>query len=113
MASITAVDQRSAISDNAAAISAAGCPDRRPDSPVTVLRFKTAERLLHWAIAIPFLGCFLSALVLLVVYNPDPTRAYRSFFAWMHRGSAIALFVCPSLVLLGSIRHWGILLYNL
>jgi len=94
-------------------LSAAHCPEERHVSRVTVLRFGTAERLLHWAIALPFLGCFVSATVLVAVYNPDPSRAYRIYFAWMHRGSAIALFVCPALVLLGSVRHWRLLFYNI
>lgn len=86
----------------------------------TILRFVTTERLLHWAIAIPFLGCFVSAVVLVLVYNPvlvahnpDPTRAYRHLFAWMHRACGAGLFLCPSLVLLSSLRHWHIHLYNI
>jgi formate dehydrogenase subunit gamma len=89
------------------------CADRLPASPDTIRRFVTAERLLHWAIAIPFLGCFVSAVVLVAVYNPDPTRAYRYFFAWMHRACGTGLVVCPSLVLLATMRrHWHIHLYN-
>jgi formate dehydrogenase subunit gamma len=89
------------------------CSARASTLPDTILRFKATERLLHWAIAIPFLGCFTSAMVLVVVYNPDPTRAYRLVFAWMHRGCAAALIVCPSLVLLASVRRWHIHLYNI
>ena len=88
------------------------CADGWPASPDTIRRFVTAERLLHWAIAIPFLGCFVSAMVLVVVYNPDPTRPYRYLFAWMHRVCGTGLVVCPSLVLLATVRHWHIHLYN-
>ncbi|MFI5398466.1 MAG: formate dehydrogenase subunit gamma [Candidatus Binatia bacterium] len=95
------------------------CSDRSPAPRDMILRFVAAERLLHWAIAIPFLGCFVSAVVLIVVYNPllvaynpDPTRAYRYLFAWMHRGCGVGLILCPSLVLLASARHWRIHLYN-
>ena len=86
--------------------------DQSSPAPATILRFALAERLLHWAIAIPFLGCLLSAVVLIVVYNPDPTRAYRSLFAWVHRGCAVGLLVCPSLVLLASVRHARLFFYN-
>jgi len=87
--------------------------DGLPASPDTIRRFVTAERLLHWAIAIPFLGCLVSAMVLVVVYNPDPTRPYRYVFAWMHRVCGTGLVVCPSLVVLATLRrHWHIHLYN-
>jgi formate dehydrogenase subunit gamma len=94
-------------------ISVSRCPDRLPARPHTILRFVATERLLHWAIAIPFLGCFVSAVVLVVVYNPDPTRAYRDLFAWMHRGCGAGLILCPSLVLLASVRHVRIHVYNI
>jgi len=89
------------------------CPDRLPAPPDTILRFVTTERLLHWAIAIPFMGCFVSAVVLLVVYNPDPARPYRLLFAWMHRGCGAALILCPSFVLLANLRRLRIHFYNI
>ena len=89
------------------------CSDRTPAAQDTILRFLTTERLLHWAIAIPFLGCFSSAVVLVIFYNLDPTRPYRHVFAWMHRGCGAGLIVCPSLVLLASVRRWRIHFYNI
>ncbi len=89
------------------------CLDRLPAPPDTILRFLLTERLLHWAIAIPFLGCFASAVVLVVVYNHDPTGAYRYLFAWMHRGCGASLFLCPSLVLTANARRMRIHLYNI
>ena len=56
-----------------------------------VLRFERGERLVHWAIAVPFMICYLSAAVLFFYYNPDPTRAYRAVFAWIHRISGACL----------------------
>ena len=56
-----------------------------------ILRFYKSERLLHWAIAIPFLVCFASALVMVVHYNPDPHRPYRALFSWAHRISGVCL----------------------
>lgn len=88
-------------------------PDQLSDAPETILRFRVTERLLHWAIAVPFLGCLLSAATLVVVYNPDPTRPYRSLFASMHRGCGAALILGPSLVLLASVGHVRIHLYNI
>jgi len=97
------------------------CPDQLPVPPDTILRFLKTERLLHWAIAIPFLGCFATALVLVVVYNPvlvavynpDPMRVYRPTFAWIHRVCAAGLIVCPSFVLLASLRRLRIHFYNI
>ena len=89
------------------------CGHPAPAPPDTVLRFVTSERLLHWAIAIPFLGCLTSALVLVGVYNPDPTRPYRYLFAWIHRACGTGLMLCPSLVLLANVRRWRVHVYNI
>ncbi len=76
-------------------------PAAEPASP-TILRFLRSERLLHWSIAIPFMVCFVTALILLLVYNPHPQRPLRFLFAWIHRISGLCLAVLPLLTLL---RH--------
>lgn len=63
--------------------------------PAEILRFKTAERHLHWAIAVPFMVCYATALVLVAVYNPEPTRPLRALFSWTHRLSGVCLFLLP------------------
>ncbi len=63
-----------------------------------VLRFYKSERLLHWAIAVPFLVCYTTALILVLIYNPDRTRPFRIFFATLHRVSGVCLILLPSLV---------------
>jgi formate dehydrogenase subunit gamma len=65
-----------------------------------ILRFEKTERLMHWAIAVPFLVCYTSALVLLVLYNPNPLRPLRFLFSWIHRISGVCLFILPVLVFL-------------
>ena len=72
-------------------------------SPDEILRFRRSERLLHWAIAVPFLACFASAAILVLVYNPDPSRPMRGLFAWTHRISGICLALLPLLV---ALTHW-------
>lgn len=62
-----------------------------------VLRFARSERLLHWSIAGPFLISMATALVLVAVYNTDPSRPYRHIFSTIHRCSGIALIVLPGL----------------
>jgi formate dehydrogenase gamma subunit len=46
-------------------------------------------------LAIPFLLCYTSALVLVVYYNPDPQRPYREIVSWFHRLSGVSLFLLP------------------
>jgi len=65
--------------------------------PEKVLRFRKSERIVHWAIAIPFLVCWTTALLLVIFYNPHPLRPYRDLFSWIHRISGICLIVLPIL----------------
>jgi formate dehydrogenase subunit gamma len=78
-----------------------------------VLRFRASERRLHWAIAIPFLVCYVSALVLVVVYNPDPLRPYRAVFSWAHRISGICLIVFPLWAGAGAVKDFRVHFYNI
>src|SRR5215475_2607048 len=78
-----------------------------------ILRFARSERLLHWCIAGPFLVSFATALVLVLVYNPDRTRPFRSVVSGMHRASGVAFIVFPLLAGL-VIRHdLRVHLYNI
>lgn len=67
--------------------------------PRAILRFRRTERHVHWALAIPFLVCWTTALVLVVVYNPDPQRPLREVFSWVHRISGVCLIVCPAIAI--------------
>ncbi len=77
-------------------------PRVRPFLPKEILRFRASERQLHWAIAIPFMVCYSTALILVTVYNPDPSRPYRAIFSWIHRLSGVCLFLLP---LVTFLRH--------
>ncbi len=79
----------------------------------TILRFRKSERLLHWSIAIPFMLCYASAVILLLVYNPAPQRPFREVFSWIHRLSGVGLIVFPPLVLLGNWSDYKIHLTNI
>jgi formate dehydrogenase subunit gamma len=85
------------------------------DNSVTskILRFRKSERLLHWALAVPFLFCLMSAIVLFVFYNPDPSRPYRNLFAVVHRIAGIAFVVLPALAILISKRDFKVHFYNI
>jgi formate dehydrogenase gamma subunit len=69
--------------------------------------------MLHWAIAIPFMVCWTTALVLFVAYNPDPLRPYRDLFSWIHRISGACLLIFPALVALKNRHDYRIHLYNI
>jgi formate dehydrogenase subunit gamma len=84
-----------------------------PADPGTVLRFQASERHLHWAIAIPFKVCYVTALILVAVYNPDPSRPFRQLVSWIHRGSGVCLAVLPLLTIVWHRRDFGLHLENL
>ncbi len=68
-----------------------------------ILRFHRSERHLHWAIAIPFMVCYVTAAILVVVYNQHPTFPYRAVVSWIHRISGGCLIVMPPIMVA---RHW-------
>ncbi len=78
-----------------------------------ILRFARSERLVHWAIAGPFLVSFGTGVMLALVYNPDPSRPLRSAFALAHRISGIALMFLPMLAVVRSRGDARIHFYNI
>lgn len=77
-----------------------------------ILRFRRSERSLHWALAVPFLLCWASALVLVLFYNPHPQRPYREVFSWLHRISGVLFAVLPLLAMIKERRDFRTHLYN-
>jgi formate dehydrogenase subunit gamma len=80
--------------------------------PLEILRFKKCERQLHWAIAVPFIICYATAVVLVVVYNPAPTRAFRAVFSWTHRLSGACLFLLPLWTVLRHRHEFDVHFHN-
>jgi formate dehydrogenase subunit gamma len=78
-----------------------------------VLRFRACERHLHWAIAIPFKVCYLTALVLVVVYNPHPQRPLRELVSWIHRLSGVCLATLPPAMIAWHWREFRLHLENI
>jgi len=68
--------------------------------PDQVLRFRTCERHLHWAVALPFMVSLGTAVILVAVYNPQPDRPYRELVSSIHKISGICLIVLPLLAAL-------------
>ena len=86
---------------------------RRPLPAGQILRFKRSERLLHWSIAIPFMVCYATAVILILFYYPHPQRAFRAVFSWSHRISGVCLFVFPTLTALRNRRDFRLHLSNI
>ena len=86
---------------------------KKIDGSNKILRFRKSERLVHWALAIPFLVCFGTALVLVFYYNPDPLRPYRDIVSWIHRISGVCLMVLPMLAILKCRGDYKIYFYNI
>ena len=78
-----------------------------------ILRFRAAERHLHWAIAVPFKVCYLTAVILVLVYNPHPNRPFRELVSWLHRLSGVCLSVLPPLMIVRHRRDFRLHLYNI
>lgn len=78
--------------------------DTEPNASDTILRFRRSERTLHWAIAVPVLLCWVTAVVLVLAYNPMPLRPFRSALSWAHRIGGVALIMLPPLAVIHSHR---------
>ncbi len=78
-----------------------------------IVRFRRSEVHLHWAIAVPFMICYLSALILIIFYNPHPERPYREIISWIHRISGISLFILPLMSVLRGMKDLRVFIYNI
>jgi formate dehydrogenase subunit gamma len=78
-----------------------------------ILRFRKSERHVHWTIAIPFMVCFATALILVFFYNTNPLRPYREVFSWIHRISGVSLIVLPFAAMIKSRHDYKIYFYNI
>ena len=67
---------------------------------------------MHWAVAVPFMVCYATALTLIIVYNPDPARPFRHEVSWAHRISGLCLLVLPAWKLARYWRDAGVHLHN-
>ena len=77
-----------------------------------ILRFRKSERILHWSIAVPFMVCFATGMILMFFYNLHSSGISRHILSWLHRIAGAALLLLPVITL---VRHWkdyGIHFYN-
>ena len=68
-----------------------------------ILRFRTSERELHWSIAVPFLVCLLTGIVLKLFFNRlHPQVPVHTALRWIHWISGACLLLLPAL---SALRH--------
>jgi len=77
-----------------------------------ILRFRKSERQLHWALAVPFLISYATAVILVLFYNPHPERPLREVVSWIHKISGISLILLPTLTVLRHRREFAVYLRN-
>ncbi len=80
--------------------------------PRQILRFRRSERVLHWSIAIPFMACYATGLILMVFYNLHSQPPSRDVFSWLHRIAGACLIVFPILTAVRNRNDYRIHLYN-
>ena len=78
-----------------------------------IFRFHESERWVHWALAIPFVILYASAVAMFALGNEPQPRHLRTLFAWIHRGAGIGLIALPPLALLAGMADWRTHLGNL
>ncbi|MFQ5514941.1 MAG: formate dehydrogenase subunit gamma [Myxococcota bacterium] len=86
---------------------------QEPPASRKILRFRRSERLLHWSIALPFLVCFGTALILVLLRGGDPYGAPHRIVSRIHRLSGLCMIVLPILALLGGWRDLRVHLRNI
>lgn len=77
-----------------------------------ILRFQKSERMLHWSIAVPFMACYATGMVLMLFYNLHSPGISRQVLSWFHRIGGAALIFFPVLTILRHWRDYRIHLYN-
>ncbi len=78
-----------------------------------ILRFTRGEMMLHWSIAVPFLVCFTTGIVLKLFYNLHSEDVPRAFLSFLHRVSGGALAVFPALAIARNWRDYKKHIYNI
>ena len=67
-----------------------------------MLRLLKKDRWIHWPIAIPCVVCYVTSLILILVYNPLPELQFRAVFSWIHRISGVSLIIIPPIAMYRS-----------
>lgn len=68
--------------------------------------------MLHWAIAIPFMICFVTGVTMKLFYNLHSGSLLREVLSFLHRVSGGCLAVFPPLAVARNWRDYKVLIYN-
>jgi formate dehydrogenase subunit gamma len=77
-----------------------------------ILRFHVPEKMLHWAIATPYMICAVTGLILLAFFDLRAAGTSRALISWLHRIGGLGLMILPALSVLKSRRDYHLHLKN-
>ena len=78
-----------------------------------ILRFRTSERALHWSIAVPFMVCLATGIVLKLFFNHlHPQFSAHTVLQWVHRVSGACLLLLPVWTALRHRKDLALYRYN-
>lgn len=83
-----------------------GMPGGEPVSAAAVLRFRRSERWVHWALAVPFVLLYATAIAMIALWAEPGPRPIRSAVGWTHRGVGLLLIALPLLALVRGRAEW-------
>jgi formate dehydrogenase gamma subunit len=109
----TQTEQTRAGREHAVAPAAPKATGRASAASPKILRFARSERILHWSIAGPFLVSIGTAAIMVLIYNPNPSRPFRGIFSGIHRISGAALIFLPMLAAFKARGDARLHLYNI
>ena len=84
----------------------------RKEQALQVLRFARGEMMLHWAVAVPFMICFVTGVAMKVFYNLHSGSLFREVLSLLHRVSGGCLAVLPALAVARNWRDYKLLIDN-
>ena len=87
--------------------------NKKKKSAQKIMRFRKSEINLHWALAIPFMICYATALALVIIFNPDPSHPYRAIVSWIHRISGVCLVIFPLIAAIKKSHDFRIHFHNI
>ncbi len=87
-------------------------PFSRKEHAREILRFARGEMMLHWSIAIPFIICFVTGMIVKLFYGLHPVGISRDILTFLHRVAGGCLTVFPALALMKTWRDFKVHLYN-
>ena len=80
-------------------------PDHERDA-TQIQRFQLGERLLHWALALPFVLLYITGIAMLLFYNEEQPRYFRDTFSTLHRIAGVMLILFPPAALILGRADW-------